>query len=90
MKQPEKTQRKFRAGQLEARTLMIALAHQIIPHSIKISHDGRMGGRSLSHPSCCTTEEKSNAGVVWSSKALRQALSAQVINDLMMICEPDW
>lgn len=50
MKQPQKTQGEFRAGQLEALTQMIAVAHQIIPHSIKISHDGRMGGRNLSHP----------------------------------------
>lgn len=90
MKQPERTQGKFRAGQLEALTLMIALAHQIIPYSMKTSHDGQMGGRSLSHPVLLhrIREIKCRSGL--DLKSYKPSVPKQLVTNLTLICEPDW
>lgn len=90
MKQPKKIQGEFRAGQLEALTLMIAQAHQIIPRSVKTSHDGQVEGRSLSHPVLLhhRREIKCRSGL--DLKSYKPCLPKQLMTNLMLICEPDW
>lgn len=83
-------QGEFRADQLEALTLMTAQAHQIISHSVKISRDGQVGGRSLSHPVLlhCRREIKCRSSL--GLKSYKPCLLKQLMTNLMLICEPDW
>lgn len=90
MKQPEKIWGEFGAGQLEALTLMKVLAHQIIPHSVKTSCDGQMGGRHFSHPRLLhhRREIKCRSGL--DLKSYKPCLPKQLMTTLMLICEPNW